>query len=145
MLSNCGTGCKYDLEESIPWIIGKWENIQLSNSYEEWAVVNRHHFRGISFQLDSNGNQKTQELIELKCEKESIIYAPRVFGQNDDQAIRFELLEIDESRLVFENKTHDFPQTIAYKKLDENRMTAIISGSEDFNFKKIQFNFRRIE
>jgi hypothetical protein len=72
-------------------------------------------------------------------------YSVAVRNQNKEQAVTFSSIEMNNDTFVFENKKHDYPNRIVYKKIREDSLVATIFGtqkgkpvSEDFPMKKMQ-------
>ena len=70
------------------------------------------------------------ESIKLTQKTEELIYVATVVGQNDDKAVDFKLTSDADNTFTFENPTHDYPQKITYKKVNETNLVATISGKQ---------------
>ena len=140
---SCDKKPQYDLTATVPWIIGKWENEAKAGVFEEWVRVNKYHFRGINYRLDSLGNQLPYELIELRSTGDQLLYSPKVYGQNNDQKVDFSLAQLSEKKIVFTNEQHDFPQSISYEKVNPDRLLAVVSGKINDKSKQIEIHFKR--
>lgn len=67
----------------------------------------------------------------MKQKGDSLFYIPTIKTQNDGKPIQFKMVDATENQLVFENKTHDFPQKVIYIKVSNNNLIAEISGFKD--------------
>lgn len=110
------------------WLVGTWENKTPKGSiFETWRKVNDHEFSGKSY-LIKEKDTVFFETIQLVQEQDQLFYIPRVKNQNSGLPVRFTGTTISETRLVFENSQHDFPQKISYTKITSDSLVAEISG-----------------
>jgi hypothetical protein len=54
-------------------------------------------------------------------------------------------MEYSKDKVVFENKTHDFPQKITYQFTSDDVMLATIEGTMNGKTEKIDFKYSRIK
>ncbi|WP_409417131.1 DUF6265 family protein [Flavobacterium sp. PS2] len=114
--------------KTADWLIGKWENVSPQGTLTEtWSKVNDSTFQGSSYFIKGKDTIHF-ESIKLQQKGENLTYNATVKGQNNDQAVAFELTTSTEKELVFENPKHDYPQKISYTKDANNTLTAEISG-----------------
>ena len=126
------------------WLIGTWEHKTSKGSiYETWRKAAGNELVGKSYVI-KNKDTILFENIRLVHEQGELVYIPAVKDQNEGTPIRFEGKKISETHLVFENKTHDFPQVISYKKISEDSLKAEISGLRDGKEEQRYFPMRRI-
>ncbi|KIC02780.1 hypothetical protein OA88_06540 [Flavobacterium sp. JRM] len=117
-----------DKIKTADWLIGKWENVSPQGTLTEtWSKVNDSTFQGSSYFIKGKDTIHF-ESIKLQQKGEDLTYNATVKGQNNDQAVAFELTTSTEKELVFENPKHDYPQKISYTKDANNTLTAEISG-----------------
>ncbi|KIC00131.1 MULTISPECIES: DUF6265 family protein [unclassified Flavobacterium] len=117
-----------DKIKTADWLIGKWENVSPQGTLTEtWSKVNDSTFQGSSYFIKGKDTIHF-ESIKLQQKGEDLTYNATVKGQNNDQAVAFELTTSTEKGLVFENPKHDYPQKISYTKDANNTLTAEISG-----------------
>lgn len=144
LLSACSAAHNSQLDKT-EWLIGTWENKTPEGSlYEKWGKISETEFSGMSFVIDGQ-DTVVFETIRLVQEQGKLVYIPTASGQNGGQAIRFPLTKFSESKLIFENPTHDFPQFITYTKLAKDSLIAEISGSVDGKESKQAFPMRRLK
>ncbi|MEZ5082030.1 MAG: DUF6265 family protein [Bacteroidales bacterium] len=129
-----------NFEKIIVQLPGLWK-IDNADYYEEWEKAEQ-IYEGRSYSIKGN-DTVVLELIRIYHETGNIIYEPTVFGQNDGNPIKFELISADSASFTFENKLHDFPQQISYSFLSENKLAAKISGIVDGKEEQISFNFTK--
>lgn len=127
------------------WLIGTWENKTLKGSiFETWIKTNDHEFSGKSYMI----NQKDTivfENIRLVQEQGVLFYIPIVKNQNNGLPVRFTAKTISETKLVFENQQHDFPQIISYTKIHRDSLVAEISGTKNGQTRKQTFLMKRVQ
>lgn len=91
-----------------------------------------------------NSEQKIpNEKINLFFSGGRIYLTPSVKGQNNNEAVTFDLVDIDKNKFIFENKDHDFPQRIVYVIKSADNLYAYVEGDTKKGFKKIEYNFKR--
>lgn len=117
-----------DKIKAAGWLIGKWENVTPQGILTEtWSKVNDSTFQGNSFFIKEKDTIHF-ETIKLQQKGEVLTYNATVIGQNNNEAVAFEMTNSTEKGLVFENPKHDYPQKISYTKGANNSLTAEISG-----------------
>jgi len=84
------------------------------------------------------------ETIRLELRGQDIIYWALARGQNNEQAIPFELTEItEEGEWIFENPKHDDPVKIIYWLLDNRELHVNTEGKRGGRDTKHEFVFER--
>ncbi len=120
----------FDKLEKMNWLVGQWENKMPEGLLvENWKKENDSTFSGSSYFINAKDTVHS-ESIRLTQKEEELIYTATVTGQNDDQPVDFKLTSDTENSFTFENPAHDYPQKITYKKVDQNNLTATISGKQ---------------
>jgi len=142
--------CSWVIVQSIElnkaaWLIGTWENKTARGSmYETWGKLSDVEFSGKSYVLKER-DTIVFETIRLVEEQGSLFYIPVVKKQNEGLPVRFALKTISETALVFENPQHDFPQRIAYTKINADSLVAEISGVKNGQQRRQTFPMKRIK
>jgi hypothetical protein len=114
--------------DQCQWLLGKWMMEGPEGTfYETWTKENEKELKGTSYFLKA-GDTLYKEQICLIQEGEQFFYIPSVSNQNEGKAIRFTAIALSETELLFENKTHDFPQRISYRPLGVDSLLAEVSG-----------------
>lgn len=138
LLIACSATQTNDIDKAA-WLIGTWENKTPDGSvYESWKKTSDKEFSGMSYIIEDE-DTVVFETIRLVQEEGKLVYIPTASGENDGKPIRFALKEISDSKLIFENPKHDFPQMIRYTIKSENSLVAEISGI--LNGKKTKYSF----
>src|SRR5690606_26173839 len=94
---------------------------------EQWTKSGDTLLMGVSTTA-KNKQVKSSETVRIKLLNDSLFYDVTVSNQNDGKSIRFKMVELNDSLVQFENKQHDFPTRIEYKKLTDSTCLATISG-----------------
>lgn len=126
------------------WLLGTWKH-QTANGilYESWEKVSSIEFSGKSYKLRDK-DTIVFENIQLIKKNNTLYYIPTVNGQNSNKPVSFALTRKAANRLVFENRAHDFPQTITYTRISSDSLFAEVSGTSKGIFKKQQFGMRKV-
>lgn len=125
-LRETGQPAKVSLQD-MKWMLGKWGQSEAPGviSFEEWEMVNDQKYTGRAYTIQ-NDDTAYSETLELVQEGEEIFYIPTI--SKEQGAVRFKLTSSTPRSAVFENPSHDFPQTIAYKSTEDSILHARISG-----------------
>ncbi len=130
------------INKDFNWLIGTWQAIDDTTFFEEWKLQSDTSLVGRSFRQFEN-NIIEFEIITIIKRTNQIFYIPVVPQQNEGQTVIFTLTDTTDGYL-FENKLHDFPQIITYKKLNNDRLIATLQGVSGGTKKQIIFNFRQV-
>ncbi|MRX40110.1 hypothetical protein GJU43_12555 [Flavobacterium sp. LC2016-23] len=110
------------------WLIGNWENKSPDGLLtEDWQKVNDSTFSATSYFIKGKDTLHFEKIV-LSQKGEKLTYSATVNGQNNDKAIDFPSTSETETKLVFENPQHDYPQKITYTKGANNTLTAEVTG-----------------
>lgn len=127
------------------WLLGRWR-VNLGNDlimYEEWKKNSELIYNGRSYMLNE-GDTNLFETIQIRQIKDSLFYAPAVLNQNEGREISFQLTFLSDTAFVFENPNHDFPKRIAYTKVSNDSLVAIVSGKSMGIDKKEKFEMKKV-
>jgi predicted enzyme related to lactoylglutathione lyase len=122
-------------------LVGAWQ-VEDENSFEEWYIGPDSTITALAFALEGDDTLVAEHIRIVNMDGQWF-YEATVSGQNDDQPVRFHLTSCSDSSLTFSNLEHDFPQSIKYEKIDDNRMKATISGAINRNPTSYEFNYVR--
>lgn len=130
--------------KQIGWMVGKWEMKTPEGTItEEWQQASDKQLTGISYMITQAGDTPFRESIKLNYEGDSLYYKPTVSNQNEGKEIQFSEKSIADNIVVFENKRHDFPQRIIYKRTSDSTIVATIEGEQGGQTKKAEFAYTR--
>lgn len=113
------------------FLVGTWLT-EDGSSYEHWDKLSAVSMKGYSYVV-KNGEIKVNEYLDLIERKDGTFYIPTVIGQNNGKPVEFKLTASD-SGFIFENKAHDFPKKICYKKLSADAIFVEVSGEKNNGF-----------
>lgn len=121
---------KYEKLATMDWLVGNWENkMPEGDLLESWEKKDDSTFVGKSYFIKGK-DTISSESVELIQKGEDLLYIPTVKGQNNDKPVTFKLATTTAMEFVFENPTHDYPQKITYKKVNDTSLVATISGMQ---------------
>jgi hypothetical protein len=112
--------------------------------YEHWKKVSDTELKSRSFKL--NGKDTVfLERVQLIEKEDGIFYIPVVQDQNDGKPVPFKLVSSEQSRFVFENKLHDFPQRIIYHIVTVDSIVARVEGQQNGRVDGSDFYYTRMK
>jgi len=131
--------------KQLDWILGTWEMKTATGSlYESWVIASDSSFNGKSFKIKKTGDTIPLENVLLTYRNKRFFYNPTVSDQNNQEQVTFELTSMNPGAFVAENREHDFPQRISYKRSND-RMDAWIDGQINGEYNKEEFSYVRLK
>jgi hypothetical protein len=123
------------------WLVGTWK-INTGNGFivEQWKVINDTTLQGKSMFVKAAGDSTLQESLVLSYRKGEWNYTSTVVGQNNNLPVSFKIIFMGRTEFISENRSHDFPQRIAYRRI-KNNLFASIEGSINEKYAKRNFDF----
>ena len=110
----------------LSWLMGTWKmNAGSGQVIEQWKQLNDSTFQGKSLFVKAPGDSVLQESIELSLRKGEWSYNPTVVDQNDRLPVKFRIIFIGKGEFICENRVHDFPQRIAYRRIKNSVFASI--------------------
>ncbi len=105
--------------------VGTWnsDNPELKSN-EVWTKINDSIYSGKSFTMNIQ-----KEELELIRKGNNWYYIVLINGQNNDEPIPFKLIKQTNSKFIFENKAHDFPQLIEYNFRSANNLVVYLRAN----------------
>ena len=146
LLCNCNFSKNQKIKnlDELNWLLGEWEQRSKESLFvEKWSKTNDNKFSGNSYMIQNNDTVFTEQ-ISLEISNNELQYKTNVNNQNNLETICFTLISNKNKEYVFENKLHDFPQRIVYKKNGKDSLNAYIEGKVEGVYKKEEFNMKRI-
>jgi uncharacterized protein YciI len=113
------------------FLVGTWLS-EDQTTYEHWDKLSAASMKGYAYEV-RNGEIEVKEYLDLVQRKDGTFYIPSVIGQNLGKPVEFKLASSDSS-FVFENKSHDFPKKICYKKLSDTEIFVQVLGEKNSGF-----------
>ncbi len=119
--------------DTLAWLAGDWSGTRRTSSIEErWSPPAGGALLATSRTV-KGGKMVAFEFLRIVERDATLVYVAQPGGQT---ATEFTLVEQDGTRAVFENPRHDFPQRIAYERVDEQLSAEIsfIDGGQPQRF-----------
>lgn len=114
------------------FLLGNWEMKSAEGKTTEEWIKGKNSLNGKSYKHNLNGESVLLETVVIKKINGSFYFC--VTGAGNKDRVDFKLISADDSKLVFENKQHDFPQRIVYENKGKKEMfayiEAVINGKE---------------
>lgn len=123
-------------------MIGEW---QLENKpvIEKWTQIDGSYSAEVI--VISGADKLITEEIRIVENENGIFYEAHVADQNEGGAVLFELISLEEDKVIFENKAHDFPQRITYELIEKDKLIATIEGILEGASKSMDYKYFRNE
>lgn len=110
---------------ALSWLAGNWiENGKTRTVRERWAGPYGGVLLGVAVTTQGD-TAKSFEFLRIAKTPTGLSYFA---SPNAAPPTEFKAIEICNARVVFENKTHDFPQRVIYAKGANGDLTARIEG-----------------
>jgi hypothetical protein len=88
-----------------------------------------------------DGRMTEYETVILRVQDDRLTYEAHPSGQ---PSAVFSSREATDTRVVFENAEHDFPQRVGYERQGADRLSAWIEGVQDGRMKRVDFPYQRV-
>jgi hypothetical protein len=125
----------------LKWLAGCWTLNQSGSVIEEqWMAPSGGVMLGMGRTVEQNGALREFEFMRIIQTHTSLAFVAQPSGQAETT---FPLLLLSEMDAVFENRDHDFPQRVIYRRLGPDTVTARIEGEIDGQPKAIDFPYKR--
>ena len=114
--------------DGLAWLAGAWSGTSRGVEMEEqWTAPKGNSMIGLHRDV-GKGRTLSFEFLRIEQQGDAIVYWSMPNGRSP--ATPFALKEVSDTRVVFENPTHDFPQRIIYWK-DGADLRARIEGTQN--------------
>jgi len=127
----------------LDWLAGHWTRAREGGlMHESWQPPQNGVMRGNSWMTRDGSDAEIpfESLCLLQLGDDVYFVAhPR----ENAYPTAFRMIESGESRAVFENTAHDFPQRILYERADDELLAAIEGPGSDGQTRRVEFPFRR--
>ncbi len=110
---------------------------------EEWTAQGDTLLSRIGLALSNNKDTLFCERLKIGFRNNTLYYIPIVQDQNNGREVLFKLTALSDTRFVFENPMHDFPQKISYYHHAKNELYAEVEGLIDGKIRKRAFRLSR--
>ena len=116
--------------DNYRWILGDWEvQGKDTTTYESWNAINDTLFEGYNFSVHDKDTMMREHLW-MESRDNKVILSAKVFNHNHDRRIFFTLTMKNMSNARFENKNHDFPTMIEYRRSGGHFLEVTIKNEE---------------
>jgi len=139
LLATKASGQTQDLSQ-LAWIAGTWAGTQGQIEMEEhWTPPKGNVMLGLH--RDVAGTRTVSfEFLRIEKTPEGIVYFAQPQGRPPTP---FRLVESSQTRAVFENKSHDFPQRILYW-IERDILHARIEGEQNGKQRAMEWSWKRV-
>ena len=126
----------------VAWLAGCWEAKRGPRTIQEhWMAPLGNTM--ISVGRTVRGDSLTEfELVIIRAGGSSLAYEAHPSGQ---APAVFLATTLTERSVVFENRSHDFPQQVAYERRGADSVLARVSGSMNGQTRRIEFPYARVK
>jgi hypothetical protein len=126
--------------DRVAWLQGCWISESPQRTIEEnWMAPRGGSMIGVA-RTTRDGTLVEYKLVVLREQKGQLEYEAHPSGQ---ATTVFLSTVLDDSRVVFENPQHDFPQRIGYERKGPEAVLAWIEGNTGGKPRRIEFSYRR--
>ena len=128
---------------SLNWMSGCWELNDIAKKRfgsEQWMKPAGQSMIGMSRTV-KNGKTVGFEFLRIVQDDTGILYISKPSENKDETS--FKLIKSTANEVVFENKTHDFPQRIIYR-MDKTNLFARIEGNNNGKAMEIDFPMTKV-
>jgi Domain of unknown function (DUF6265) len=130
--------------ERLAWLAGHWRLERNGRVVDEqWMAPAGGAMLGMSRTV-AKSRVVEHEFMQIRLGPGGELYF--IAQPSGQKEAAFRLLSQTETESVFENKEHDFPQTIGYSLRPDGNVLAWIAGPrEDGTTRRVEFPYRRIK
>jgi len=125
----------------VAWLAGCWEMRTPSRLLEEhWTAPRGGSMLGVGRTV--RGDTLVEyEFVVLREQGGVLAYEAHPSGQ---EAATFTQIQLTNSSVVFENRAHDFPQRVGYRRAAADSLVAWIEGTVKGTTQRIEFPYVRV-
>ncbi len=128
----------------LTWLAGCWQRTTPTRVVEEqWMAPAGGVMLGMSRTVGAGDGRLIEfEQLRIEARKDSAIYV----AQPSRQAMaEFVAIAYNDSLILFENKAHDFPHRVGYRRVGADSLAAWIEGpGKDGTTRRVDFPYRRV-
>lgn len=127
---------------SVRWLSACWEmNSGTRRVVERWMEPANGEMRGSSRTIVGTRDVEGERL-RIYAVGDSLVYDARPSGQARTE---FRGRATAAGEVVFENRGHDFPQRISYRRVGADSLVARIEGDRDNRRQPVTYSYRRVD
>jgi hypothetical protein len=127
----------------LSWLAGCWKRETARSVVEEqWMAPAGGLMIGMSRTLGAaDGRWIEFEQVRIEARGDRAVY---VANPSRQATAEFVAVEYDDAHIVFENKAHDFPQRVGYRRVGADSIAAWIEGTDGAGkSRRVDFPYRR--
>lgn len=112
--------------DALSWLGGEWtRTTSRGTAVERWTRVSDGTMEGVG-EVTVGGSTRVTEHLRLLHFGRDVFYLAK--PAENPLPTAFRLTELTDSTAVFENRSHDFPQRIRYRRIGPDTLSARIEG-----------------
>ena len=132
--------------QQLGWMAGCWEQRDARSTVQEvWTTPDGGMLFGIGRTIARRGSRDTTvsfESMRIFERAGKLVFAAQPSGQ---PLAEFTEQELTDSTVVFTNPSHDFPQSIRYRRTGSNALHARVDGKMEGKDQGFDSRYRRVE
>ncbi len=130
--------------DRLAWLAGCWSRESPVRIVEEqWMAPRGKMMLGMGRTVSKEDGRTVEfEAVRIEEREGKLVFTAKPSGQPEDS---FESIELTDSRVVFENPEHDFPQRVGYERKSDGSLAAWIEGKQGAQgtVKRVDFPYQR--
>ena len=125
----------------LSWMVGTWSQTKDQETTQEtWRPPSGGVMSGVT-ETRSPGDPPISESMQISAEPAGVTFTAMPAGQPPTP---FVLLPGKAGEAVFENKAHDFPQRVIYRRCDAD-LCARIEGTVEGQLQSMEWRYTRVK
>jgi uncharacterized protein DUF6265 len=127
--------------DRVSWLQGCWQlNSPRRVVEENWTAPRANSMLGVGGTF-RNDSLVEYELVVIRQGPNGLTYQAHPSGQ---PSATFTAQTATDSSVVFENRAHDFPQVVGYRRIRSDSLVAWIEGPMGGQTRRIEFPYARV-
>ncbi len=128
-------------KKTFAWLHGKWIiDYGDTKIYESWKQETPTLLSGEGYVVAGN-DTVVREALQIQKIENVWVFIAKI---NDQNPVLFTSRQTpSDTKLVFENTEHDFPQRITYGSTETGNIYAVVEGNDKGENKKEEYNYQR--
>lgn len=126
----------------MAWLAGCWHREAPRRVVEEqWMRPAGGVMLGMSRAVTTEEDKLVEfEAVRIEEKDGRLVYTAKPYNQPEGS---FHSIQITDELVLFENKEHDFPQRIGYRRVGADSLLAWIEGTVQGKSRKVEYPYRR--
>jgi hypothetical protein len=127
--------------DQLSWLAGQWSQVRNQVETEEyWIAPKGGVMLGVN-RTGGDGRASEFEFLRIVERDGTLVYIASPDGR---PPVEFIAIQADASKVVFENKKHDFPTRVIYMVEAKNSVLARIEGMVNGEPRSVEWRFTRM-